>query len=86
VLLVEGELDEDRLVFGAGIDSTRYGPGESFAFDPSRIHDVRHAGDEPTVSLHFYSPPLWRMGHYEVGEDGRLSRRSASYAEELRAS
>ncbi|MDX6544783.1 MAG: hypothetical protein QOG02_557, partial [Gaiellales bacterium] len=79
-------LDEDRLVFGAGIDSTRYGAGESFSFDPSRIHDVRHAGDEPTVSLHFYSPPLWRMGHYVVGEDGRLARRSASYAEELRAS
>jgi hypothetical protein len=86
VLLIEGELDEDRLVFGAGIDSTRYGAGESFSFDPSRIHDVRHAGDQPTVSLHFYSPPLWRMGHYLVGEDGRLARRSASYAEELRAS
>jgi hypothetical protein len=86
VHVVEGELDEDRLVFGSGIDTTRHHAGEAFAFDPSRIHDVRHAGDAPTVSLHLYSPPLWRMGHYEVGADGRLARRSASYAEELRAS
>jgi hypothetical protein len=86
VHIVEGELDEDRLMIGNGIDTTRHRAGESFTFDPSRIHDVRHAGDAPTVSLHFYSPPLWRMGHYETGADGRLSRRSASYAEELRAS
>jgi hypothetical protein len=86
VHIVEGELDEDRLVLGSGIDTTRYGPGQSFTFDPSRIHDVRHACSAPTVSLHLYSPPLWRMGHYEAGADGRLSRRSASYAEELRAS
>ena len=71
VHLVEGELDEDRLMIGNGIDTTRYRAGESFTFDPSRIHDVRHAGDAPTVSLHFYSPPLWRMGHYETGADGQ---------------
>ena len=86
VHVVEGELDEDRLVIGSGIDTTRHGAGETFTFDPSRIHDVRHAGEVPTVSLHLYSPPLWRMGHYEAGADGRLCRRSASYAEELRAS
>jgi quercetin dioxygenase-like cupin family protein len=86
VHVVEGALDEDRLRLGEGIDTIRYEAGEAFSFDPSRIHDVRHAGDSPTVSLHLYSPPLWRMGHYEAGADGRLSRRSASYAEELRPS
>jgi quercetin dioxygenase-like cupin family protein len=85
VHVVEGELDEDRLTVGNGIDTTRYRAGEAFSFDPSRIHDVRHAGDLPTVSLHLYSPPLWRMGHYDIGADGRLARRSVSYAEELRA-
>jgi hypothetical protein len=85
VWVVEGELDEDRLAVADGIDSTRYRAGEAFAFDATRIHDVRHAGDRPTVSLHLYSPPLWRMGHYEVGAEGRLGRRSASYAEELRS-
>ena len=45
---------------------------------------MRNAAGRVTTSLHLYSPPLWRMGYYDVGEDGRISRRSASYAEELR--
>ena len=44
VRMVEGELDEDRLRLGEGIDTTRYRAGDSFGFDASRIHDVRHAG------------------------------------------
>ena len=84
VRVVEGALDEDRLRMGEGIDTTRYAAGESFRFDASRIHDVRNADGHVSVSLHMYSPPLWRMGYYEVAEDGRIARRSASYAEELR--
>ena len=34
--------------------------------------------------VHAYSPPLWRMGAYEVRADGELRRHSVSYAEELR--
>jgi hypothetical protein len=45
---------------------------------------VRNAAGHTSTSLHLYSPPLWRMGYYEIGGDGRVSRRSASYAEELR--
>jgi hypothetical protein len=72
------------MVLTAGqIDETIYEPGEGFEFDASRIHDVRHSGTEPAVSLHVYSPPIWRMGFYETGADGRLARRSASYLEEL---
>jgi hypothetical protein len=37
------------------------------------------------VTIHAYSPPLWRMGAYEVLPDGGLRRHSMSYAEELRA-
>jgi hypothetical protein len=84
VRVVDGELDEDRLRMGSGIDTTRYRAGESFSFDATRIHDVRHAGEQPTVSLHLYSPPLWRMGHYAVDGDGHVTRTSTSYAEELR--
>ena len=29
----------------------------ALGFDASRIHDVRHTGTEPAVSLHVYSPP-----------------------------
>ena len=36
------------------------------------------------MTLHAYSPPLWRMGAYLVEPDGALRRFSVSYAEELR--
>ena len=84
VRVIDGSLAEDRLVFGrTGVETVTYGPGERFLFDSSRIHDVRHVGEVPAVSLHLYSPPLWRMGYYDVAQDGRISRRSASYAEEF---
>jgi hypothetical protein len=41
-------------------------------------------GGSPAVSIHAYSPPLWRMGTYTTGPDGTLRRQSISYAEELR--
>jgi predicted metal-dependent enzyme (double-stranded beta helix superfamily) len=84
VCVIEGALDEDRLRLAEGIETTRYDAGECFRFDASRIHDVRNADGHVTVSLHLYSPPLWRMGYYDVADDGRIARRSASYAEELR--
>ena len=53
-------------------------------FGPSDIHRVSHAGAEPAITMHAYSPPLWRMGAYEVLDSGELHRWSMSYAEELR--
>ena len=38
-------------------------------FTAADIHRVNHAGDGPAVSLHAYSPPLRRMGAYEVDAD-----------------
>ena len=86
VRVIEGQLTEDRLVLGGSVATVAYEAGQAFRFDASRIHDVRHAGAVPAVSLHLYSPPLLRMGFYEVGEDGWVARRSASYLEELPAS
>jgi predicted metal-dependent enzyme (double-stranded beta helix superfamily) len=87
VRVVDGRLSELRLVLGLPeLDEVVHSAGEGFSFDPTRIHDVRHAGSEPAVSLHVYSPPIWRMGFYEPGADGRLARRSASYLEELQPS
>ena len=40
--------------------------------------------DAGSVSVHAYSPPLWRMGQYAVTGTGLLRRMSVSYAEELR--
>ncbi len=85
VRVVDGALDEDRLRMAGGVATTRYEAGGSFRFDASRIHDVRNAEGHVTVSLHLYSPPIWRMGYYDVGEDGSLARRSLSYAEELKS-
>ena len=57
--------------------------GGSFSFGPEHIH--RLAGEHAqAVSLHAYSPPLWRLGQYSVDEDGVMRRESVSYADELR--
>ncbi len=84
VRVMDGRLRELRMMLGqVELDEVEYGPGDGFRFDASRIHDICHAGTAPAVSLHVYSPPIWRMGFYEPGVDGRLSRRSASYLEEM---
>jgi predicted metal-dependent enzyme (double-stranded beta helix superfamily) len=58
--------------------------GASFHFAASDIHRVSHAGCDPAVTLHVYSPPLLRMGAYAIGEDGVLARHPMSYEDELR--
>jgi predicted metal-dependent enzyme (double-stranded beta helix superfamily) len=82
--VVAGAVQEDRLVLGGGTVSRVAGAGESFTFAASDIHRVVHAGEVPAVTIHAYSPPLWRMGAYEIAETGELRRHSVSYAEELR--
>jgi hypothetical protein len=44
---------------------------------------MRHPGGSPAVSLHFYSPALWRMGHYSVDDQGNFRRASITYADEM---
>ncbi len=84
VNVVSGELVEERLTVGGPPRVCRYGPGETFTFHASHVHRMHHAGGGPAISIHAYSPPLWRMGAYAVDEDGTLRRESISYAEELR--
>jgi hypothetical protein len=57
--------------------------GRAFAFGPDHIHRMAGAVDG-SVSIHAYSPPLWRMGQYSISADGVLRRRAVSYADELR--
>lgn len=67
-----------------GEPSSRVVPaGRAFAFGPDHIHRMGGAVDG-SVSLHAYSPPLWRMGQYSITADGVLRRNSVSYADELR--
>ena len=86
VHVVAGELAEDRLVLGEpGLVTSAHAAAGGFCFDSSRIHDVRNGGSGRSVSLHLYSPPLERMGYYEVAADGCLARRNAPASEELPA-
>ena len=84
VAVVEGEVVEERLVVGGPSLELRHPAGTAFDFAASHVHRMRQDSDIPAVSIHAYSPPLWRMGSYAVASDGTLRRESISYAEELR--
>jgi len=89
VHVCRGTLVEDRLEAREGglrRVSVARPAGRTFDFDASHVHCVRHPEDAaPAVSIHVYSPALWRMGYYDVGPDGLLRRSSVSYAEETAA-
>jgi hypothetical protein len=80
---VSGELEEHALLVAAPERRTRYGPGAAFTFGPSHIHRLTCASPR-AVSIHAYSPALWRLGQYSIAPDGALHRLSVSYADELR--
>jgi predicted metal-dependent enzyme (double-stranded beta helix superfamily) len=84
VAVIDGAVREERLRLGSPPLERLAAAGESFTFSASDIHRVRHAGERPAVTIHAYSPPLWRMGAYEIDPGGALRRHSISYAEELR--
>jgi hypothetical protein len=57
-------------------------PGSIWDFDSASIHGLRHAEGPPVISIHCYSPALWRMGHYQPGPLG-LRREPITYADEV---
>jgi predicted metal-dependent enzyme (double-stranded beta helix superfamily) len=83
VRVVDGALEEHALLVARPERRTRYGAGASFSFGPSHIHRLTCA-ESRAVSIHAYSPPLWRLGQYTVDAEGALHRVSVSYADELR--
>ena len=85
VAVVDGALVEERMVLGGAPLERRHPAGAVFDFDASHVHRMRQDSRGPAVSIHAYSPPLWRMGTYAVAPDGTLRRASISYAEELRS-
>jgi predicted metal-dependent enzyme (double-stranded beta helix superfamily) len=83
VAVVEGQLEESSPRIAGEPASRLVSAGESFDFGPDHIH--RLVGVAPqSVSIHAYSPPLWRLGQYCIDERGVMRRLSVSYAEELR--
>jgi hypothetical protein len=86
VWVCDGELAEDKLLLEDGLIrhvSIPRGEGTGFDFDAAHIHCMRHPGGGPAVSLHLYSPALWRMGHYSVDDEGNFRRASITYADEM---
>ena len=84
VAVLSGAVSEERLAIGGPPRKRTVQAGGSFHFAPTDIHRVSHAGCDPAVTLHVYSPPLLRMGAYAIGDDGVLARHPMSYREELR--
>ena len=83
VHVVRGALRESSPRLGGEHASRVVAHGRSFSFGPEHIH--RLAGeDEHAVSIHAYSPPLWRLGQYSIDSEGVMRRESVSYADELR--
>jgi predicted metal-dependent enzyme (double-stranded beta helix superfamily) len=83
VMVLTGAVLEERLGIGSTSASV-YGAGETFDFTATEIHRVVHAGAQPAVTLHAYSPRLRRLGAYAVTPTGALQRHPLRYGEELR--
>jgi predicted metal-dependent enzyme (double-stranded beta helix superfamily) len=88
VSVVAGTLLEDFLAADddgrIGLQTVEHRAGSGFSFDATHIHDVRHDGGPAAISIHVYSPALWRMGHYALGSRG-LGRVSLTYLDEVAA-
>jgi predicted metal-dependent enzyme (double-stranded beta helix superfamily) len=83
VHVVSGHLEEEVLRLSAPAEQRRYAAGQTFDFGPAHIHRVS-CREGQAVSIHAYSPPLWRLGQYTVDQHGVLLRVSINYADELR--
>ena len=83
VRVVQGAIAETNPRIGGEHVVAVIPAGRSFCFGPEHIH--RMSGElDATVTIHAYSPPLWRLGQYSLSADGVMRRVSVSYAEELR--
>jgi hypothetical protein len=83
VHVVRGTLRESTLRLGREPAVALVGSSRSFCFGPEHIHRLS-AAEGTAVSIHAYSPPLWRLGQYSISPAGVMRRLSVSYAEELR--
>jgi hypothetical protein len=81
--VVRGALTESNPRIGGVHAQTIVAAGCSFSFRPDHIHRLTAEADQ-AISLHAYSPPLWRLGQYTIDDDGVMRRVSVCYADELR--
>jgi quercetin dioxygenase-like cupin family protein len=83
VRVVSGSLIESSPRIGGAHTRSVVTAGRSISFGPDHIHRLA-AEDEPSISVHAYSPPLWRLGVYSIDDSGIMRRQSVCYADELR--
>ncbi|WP_306207700.1 cysteine dioxygenase [Actinoplanes sp. RD1] len=83
VAVTRGAVTEATPRMGSEAVTRTVPAGRVFAFGPDHIHRMG-GGVDGSVSIHAYSPPLWRMGQYSISAGGVLRRKSVSYADELR--
>jgi len=79
-------MEENPLISADGRTSVRvtYGEGSTFSFDGAHIHRMCHTGEDVATTVHVYSPPLGRVGAYDISDAGLLRRRSVPGDVELR--
>jgi quercetin dioxygenase-like cupin family protein len=85
IAVISGRVRDERLAIGSEPRAREFAAGQRFDIPPNAIHRVIHAGEEPAITLHAYSPPLIRMGAYRVGAQGELERQALTCEDELRA-
>ncbi len=85
IAVISGHVREERLRLDGPPETRIAGPGSTITVPPVAIHRVLHAGEEPAVTIHAYSPPLVRTGAYRIGPAGELQRELLAFDEELRA-
>lgn len=76
ITVVQGWIHDERLSLAGPPVGAVLSAGEAITIGAEAIHRVSHAGPLPSVTIHAYSPPLERLGSYEVGSDGALLRRA----------
>ncbi len=84
IAVLDGAVIDERLSLGTTI-ATRHGAGAIFTVEPAAIHRVQHSGAGPALTLHAYSPPLERVGTYEVADSGALLRHARAGDSRLEA-
>jgi quercetin dioxygenase-like cupin family protein len=73
ITVLEGSITEERLALDGTVKRTLQ-TGDTVTIAREAIHRVRHSGQRPATTLHAYSPPLQRVGTYEIDKSGALLR------------
>jgi quercetin dioxygenase-like cupin family protein len=81
VCVVSGAVSEVRADRDGTLRSVQLRTGDAVWVPPGAVHDMGHAGEQPAVSLHAYSPRLDRMTFYEAGPYGLRATRTVRTSE-----